>query len=375
MVAATMALLVGAAVYAAGRMKARLFQTEVRLASIDRVSPGQEMVTVTSTGYVVPQRISKVGARVTGRIARVLVREGDEVEAGSTVAVLDGVEQESLVASAQSRALAASGRVVAARAGLADLRQQATRARALVEGGAAARATLEDLEAKERALAEEVNASDMGARAAQADVAPLQAGLRDRTILAPIKGTVMTKPVELGEIVGPQTEILEIADFSSLMVETDVPEARLSLVKTGGPCEIVLDAYPSKRFRGETVEIGRRVDRAKATVKVKVKFLDDAKEVLPDMSARTSFLSAPLSPEAINAKLKTIVPAAAVVERSGRKLVWAAERNVVHPVPVQLGGPAAGGFELLGGPPAGTRVVVDPPPDLTDGQAIKTREN
>ena len=98
----------------------------------------------------------------------------------------------------------------------------------------------------------------------------------------------------VGETVGPQltgvANVAEIADFSSIVVETDVPEARLGLVAVGAPAEIVLDAYPTRRYRGTTVDIGKRVNRAKATVVVKVRFKDTLDGVLPDMSARVSFL-------------------------------------------------------------------------------------
>src|SRR5438874_7436334 len=50
----------------------------------------------------------------------------------------------------------------------------------------------------------------------------------DRTrIAAPIDGVVIGKPVEVGELVGPATgPVLQLADFASIVVETDVPEAR-----------------------------------------------------------------------------------------------------------------------------------------------------
>ena len=110
------------------------------------------------------------------------------------------------------------------------------------------------------------------------------------------------------------------------MVETDIPEgapARWS--KVGSPCEIVLDAFPGKRYRGEAVEISPRVNRAKATVGVKVKFVDDADGVLPDMSARVSFLTQALDADALAAKPKTVVPASALAERGGAKVVFVLE--------------------------------------------------
>ena len=75
-------------------------------------------------------------------------------------------------------------------------------------------------------------------------------------------------------------------------------------MKIGGPCEIVLDAYPTKRFRGKAHEITPRVNRTKATVTVKVAFVDDREGVMPDMAARVSFLSEELDKAELKAPPK-----------------------------------------------------------------------
>jgi RND family efflux transporter MFP subunit len=192
-------------------------------------------------------------------------------------------------------------------------------------------------------------------------------------IVAPIAGTVVVKPLMVGELVSPTAPvaIVQLADFASLVVETDVPEGRLGMIKVGSPAEIVLDAFPGKRFRGQTVEIASRVDRAKATIGVKVKFVDDASGVLPEMAARVSFLQKELDAGAMKEPPKLIVPGSAVVERTGAKVVYVIDQGKVRIVPVELGPPFGDGFELKSGPPAGTRVVQKPAPDLADGQNIK----
>ena len=134
-----------------------------------------------------------------------------------------------------------------------------------------------------------------------------------------------------------------------------------------------LDAYPGKRYRGSTVEIGKRVDRAKATLKVKVKFTDAMEGVLPDMSARTSFLSQDFRSAPSSEAPKRVVPAAAVADRDGSKVVFVADGDSVRVAPVKVGPPFGSGLELLDGPPPGTRVVADPPVKLADGQRIKEK--
>jgi hypothetical protein len=65
------------------------------------------------------------------------------------------------------------------------------------------------------------------------------------------------------------------------------------------------------------------------------------------------------------------VPASALAERNGAKVVFVADNDLVRMTPVSLGPPFAGGFELQSGPPPGTRVVSHPADNLADGQRIK----
>ena len=362
---------VGAIGYRA--LEAKVFKMDVAVTEIARVSPAQAFITVTSTGYVVPQIVSKVGAKASGRIGQVLVKEGDTVQAGQKLAELEATDQRTTIAAASSRAAAAAERVEAARASLAEVEQQVERDRGLVKSGSIGRAALEDLEARMRSLEQNVKTAEAEARASQAEIAPLRVSLQDRTVISPIDGTVISKPIAVGEMVGPQVTIAEIADFRTLLVETDVPEARLYQVSSGTACEIVLDAYPARRYRGKVTEIGKRVDRAKATVKVKVEFVDAKEGVLPDMSARVSFLEQELSAQAVLEKPKTVVPASAVHQRDGRAFVFAVDNGAVRLVPIKLGPAFGSGFEMLDGPSPGTRVVAQPPKELTDGQRVREK--
>jgi HlyD family secretion protein len=211
----------------------------------------------------------------------------------------------------------------------------------------------------------------MAASSADSESAKVQ--LTHLKILAPIDGTVMTKPAAIGDVTNPGIPLLELADFTSLLVEVDVSEGRLAVVKSGGPCEIVLDAIPSERFQGEVVEVGPRLNRSKATATVKVRFKAPPTELRPEMSARVSFLQKPLDEAQLKETAKNVVPAAAVVERAGSKVVYVLEAGKVKLVPVTVGEALGSGFVLKDGPAPGTRVVKDPPKDLADGQSVKEK--
>jgi len=95
-------------------LEARLFKTEVQTTEVLSISPAQAATLLTSTGYVVPQRHTKVAAKLEGRLARVLVHQGDVVTVGQTLAELDALDVRSAIASARARVLSASARAASA---------------------------------------------------------------------------------------------------------------------------------------------------------------------------------------------------------------------------------------------------------------------
>ncbi len=353
--------------------EARFFKTEVTFTEVGVLSPAQGAVEVTSTGYVVPQVVAKVGSKIMGRISKVGVREGGSVKAGDVLFELDPSDQRSAVAASNARVLSAGAKVEAARAQLHEVEIQLTRQKELVRVGAVPQATADDLSARTSTLKEQLKAQEADAVAARADVSSLAVGLAHTTVKAPIGGTAVTKPVELGDVVSPTSTLVELVDFSTLLVETDVPEGRLGKIRADGPCEIVLDAMEGQRFRGTVVGVGPRLNRSKATAQVKVRFDAPPKELRPEMAARVSFLSRALDDAQLKATSKIVVSASAVVDRDGRKIVWALEGDKVRAVPVILGEASGSDVVLTSGPPPGTKLVQNPGPALQDGQAVKEK--
>jgi RND family efflux transporter MFP subunit len=354
-------------------VEAKLFKTEVAVTEIGLVSPAQAQVQLTSTGYVVPQVQVDVSSKLTGRVERSNEREGSVVKQGDVLFTLEASDQRTQIASSQARVAAARAREAMSRAQLAETALQLTREQKLAATGAVGTATADDLALRSKSLEQQVHATEADVAASESEVTALGVNLANTTIRSPISGTVMTKPLQPGDVVNPGTPMARIADFDSIVVETDVPEAKLHLVKAGGPCEIVLDAYPDKRWRGEVVETSPELNRAKATATVKVRILDRDASVLPEMAARVSFLDAPLDPAKLSERPKRVVPGSAVTERAGTKVVFTLDSGVARMTPVKLGAPFADGFELVDGPSPGTKIVSDPGADLGDGQAIKER--
>jgi len=357
------------------RVRAEVYKTEVSLTDVTMLSPVQSSIQVSATGYIVPQITSKVGPHDTGRIARMFVKEGDTVKAGQVLAELETRDQRSAVAASESKVAVAQANVETAKATLAETNVKIARETPIVEHGAESKSVLDDLVAQQASLAQQVKAAQATVVSAEADRSTLGVNLYQRTIVAPIDGVVVSKPAMPGYMATPAdtNPIVELVDFKSLLAEVDVPEGRMSLIKIGGPVELVLDAYPDHHYRGEVVEFGKRVDRSKATIIVKVKFTDDMDGVLPEMSVRASFLNAPITDDALKAPPKKVIAADAVVDRGGRKVVMVVDNGVVHATPVSVGASIGSSVELLDGPPSGAHAVSAPAAEIVDGSKVKEK--
>src|SRR5690606_34210911 len=144
---------------------------------------------------------------------------------------------------------------------------------------------------------EKAKAAISGQRAAvavaQANLRAAEVEVEHTLIRAPFDGVVLTKNANVGDVITPfssalgsQAAVVTMADMSTLEVEADVAESSVGKVRLDQPCEIQLDALPDTRFRGVVARMVPTVDRAKATVTVKVRFVDKDPRVLPEMSAK-----------------------------------------------------------------------------------------
>ncbi|HEX2569159.1 MAG TPA: efflux RND transporter periplasmic adaptor subunit [Polyangia bacterium] len=378
-------LLVGAAVagYVFGLpyVEAKVFKTPVAFSEISLVSPAEASTELTATGYVMPLVVTHVGVKVQGRVAKVFVKEGELVKAGQVLFQLEDLDQRTALGTSEARVQAARARAELARANAEEFRTQLERAKKLADRGAGTTSAAEDLTLRVRALGESARVAEAEARVAATEREQTEVALRNTIIRAPISGKVLNKPPEVGELVGPISGAVagvsvDVADFTSLVMEVDVPEGRLHLVRVGAPCEIALDAFPDRRLRGAVKEVTPRVNRSKATVTVRVSFVDPPEGVLPDMAGRVGFLSKALDEKAVREKPKLVLPGNAVTERAGQKVVFTVDASAddqVRMVPVKLGAPFGSGFELVEGPPAGTKVVRDPPETLREGNPVKEK--
>ncbi|MEW6067120.1 MAG: efflux RND transporter periplasmic adaptor subunit [Nitrospirota bacterium] len=275
-----------------------------------------------------------IGFKITGRITGLFVAEGQKVNKGDKLAMLDNVELESHLT--QNRAylsetiarleeLKAGSRpqeieqaranVSYAEAELNKAKKDYERAKVLYNNGAISAQQMDlaqktyDVAVSQRQKAletlslvqegtrkEVINAAENRVKQAKASVRVFEERLKDSVICAPVSGVILRKNIELGETVAAGIPVYTIGDLENPWVKVYVKEDSLGLVKIGQKAEITVDSYPNKKYEGIVTHISSEAEftpknvqtqeeRVKLVfgVKVSVKNLND--ELKPGMPA------------------------------------------------------------------------------------------
>ncbi|HSV19907.1 MAG TPA: efflux RND transporter periplasmic adaptor subunit [Casimicrobiaceae bacterium] len=366
------ALIVAGAVFVALQPKTVSVQTT----PVVTTYPSQQFVVLNATGYVVAQRKAAISSKATGRLEWLGVAEGSRVKAGDVIARIDNRD---VVAQAQS----AEANVGAARAALEQARVEKRNAdvelarnQDLVARHFISQSALDTARARADRAAAGVGNAEAMLRAATANARNAEVAVDYTAIRAPFDGVILSKSANVGDLVTPFSSatdskgaVVSMADMSTLEVEADVSESSLSKVSVGQPAEIVLDALPDIRFRGHISRMVPTVDRAKATVMTKVRFDAIDPRVLPEMSAKVSFLTQEVTPE--QQKPLIAVSPDALAQRDGRTVLFIVRDDKAASVPVTQGARIGDLTAVSGNVKSGDKAVLRPPADLVDGVAVK----
>ena len=365
------AVLALAGLWAATRFTAPV---QVEAATVASTYPTLGFTVLNAAGYVVPERKAALSSKATGRLEWLGVLEGSRVKANEVVARLESKDVRAALEQAAAQVALADANLQQAAAELRDADANYKRSRELLAkkylSDAQHEANLARLD-KARAAVESQKAALASARANRQAAA---VAVEQTLIRAPFDAIVLTKNADVGDNITPFSSaagakgaVITVADMDTLEVEADVAESSIGKIRLQQPCEVQLDALPETRLAGAVSRIVPTVDRSKATVLVKVRFVDKDPRVLPDMSAKVAFLER--APAADEKQPVPAVQARAVVERDGRKQVFAIRDGRAQRLEVSTGRKLGELLEVRG-VAAGERVVLDPGEAIRGGVAV-----
>ena len=300
------------------------------------VGVGSISTYITATANLVPEDEVTVLAEAEGRVTRLLVEEGDRVEAGQLLATLLRDEMESLV-------------------NKADL--AADNARLAYER--ASRMSADNLISQE-----DFDKTTMDHRIAEQELAEAEWRLEKTEIRAPFDGRVTLRNCTLGQNVRPGDELFVVTDFDPLIARIYLPEKEVLALDEGREVRITLKADDSVRFHGRIRQISPVVDTATGTVKVTVQAIEPPAVVRPG-----GFVAVDITRETHEDAL--LLPKEAVLRELKKAHVFIARDDVAEKRAVTLGLEEDDRIEILTGLDPGESIVIAGQGGLEDGSSIK----
>ena len=361
-VAAVVLLAMAALAWTAGRTQTATRPTqqaasrpmELIPAELHTIKPRGLVDTVRFTGTTQPIDQTIVKARVPGRLAEVLVREGDKVSKGQLLARFETIE---LQAKANERQSA----VDAARADL----KWATRDRA-DKDALSARNIVSQSAADQARSAHENKLSMVAVAEAQLEVA--RKNLADAEVRAPFDGVIGERIANQGESLPIDGKILTLLDTSHVEIAAQMPAADVVRMQVGQLATVTLEGFGERQFEGRVMRISPTTQVGSRSIPVYVEILDRDENLRGGLFGMGT----------INVKEKAhalAVPIAAVRKDNDGEFVLAVENGVLVRKPVGVVRTwSRGELAEVKGLDAGMVVVAAPLPGLAAGQAVKLVE-
>jgi len=263
-----------------------------------KITEKNNNIVLDASGHVVARRIATVSSRVTGKLNRLNIEEGQRVSKSEILAELDDKQ----AAISYQLALAELSARQASFDEFTLLFKQQTlrfkRNKSLANRQLISEQLLEDSEFRNAQLAIQIRNKQAMVDSAEQRVELAQYQLNQHKIRAPFDGVVISKNAQVGELISAgssgggfiRTGVGTIVDMSSLEIEVEVGESYINRVYPGQKVIAKLDAYPQWIINSEVVAVIPTADRQKASIKVRVKLLEVDSRVLPDMGVKVSFI-------------------------------------------------------------------------------------
>ncbi len=278
---------------------------------------------IAATGQIEAVQSVELRPEVEGRIVEILVREGQDVGAGTGLFKVDDAELKAQVARAEA------DRDVAQR--------NLERTKQLIAQNASSQADLER--------------ADAGYRSAQASYDLLKTRL-DRTVVrAPFGGVVGRRLVSIGTYVNSQTPLITLQSVNPQYASFDVPERYAERLRRGQLVSFQVAALPGKNFSGEVVFVDPVVSLPGRTILIKARVPNSEHQLQAGMFIEAR-LATNIRPNAV------VVPEDALLPMQGATFVWVVKDAKAAQRQVTVGVRTAGWAEVQSGVEAGDQVVV-----------------
>ncbi len=329
------------------------------------VQPAEMVYEVMGTGTLEARIKSTISPKISGRIEKLLVDQGDRVEGGQLLVRLDDADLRQQVAIAQAN-------VSAAQAALDRLQADEVQAVAVLQQARQNYARVEKLMVQKVATADEHDKATEALRVAEAGQARARAALEegrrqllaaektlayrrallaDGEVRAPFGGLVVRRFRDPGDVVVPGSPILTVISLEEIWVSAWVDESEMARLRVGQPARVVFRSEPEQSYAGEVARLGRETDRETREYVVDVRVLR-----LPDHWTVGQRAEVYIQTQRKTAAL--VLPGEFIVWRDGQAGVYLQSGGWAAWQPVVLGLQSGEKVEVVSGLSAGDTVLL-----------------
>jgi RND family efflux transporter MFP subunit len=326
-------------------------QTQPLLVKVQRPEKGTLEKYFNYKGTVSAWKTANIVPDASGRVGRILKKQGDRVAQGELLATLDMTSLELQQKQAQAA-------MVVAQTAYQNARINAERMKKLLENKAISQVQYENTQ-----LA--LDAADTQAKSAKANLDLVDYIAKNAYMKAPFAGIIAARNMEEGDMINPMMgmgqSILTLMDLSRVKIAVDAPADEIEKIRIGQKCLVRIASRPGEVFHGEVYSKNLAADPLSKTFKVEV-VIDN-----PDMKIKAGVF-ADISIEYIRKENVYLLPLTALL--AGDKDVMVNDNGVARRRTLTVGERNGSRFEVLAGVNPADQVLVEGNYDLKEGTAI-----
>jgi membrane fusion protein (multidrug efflux system) len=310
-------------------------------------------IAITAPGSFVAYEEATISTETPGTVAEIRVREGDRVQQGATLLVLDPTKARLAVKQAEAA-------LAQAQANFEKARSELERKQLLLSDRTISQGTFDTFKAQHDAAVAAVDG-------AQSSLALARQSLEDMTITAPFAGVIQAKETSVGEYVRPGDRLLEVIQIDPLKLRFEVPEKHAARLAVGQAVTTAVSALPGETFEGDIMTVFPTLDVHSRTIRVEAKVPNRDHRLKPGFYAS---VQVPLA----RVPGSLVIPRSALVRREGIEQVLVVRDDHAQAVTVVVGAETADQISVVSGLSPSDRLIVTGAEGLQSGDPVRVAQ-
>jgi RND family efflux transporter MFP subunit len=319
-----------------------------------------------AVGTIRAAETSQLASQTTGNIVEIRVHEGDRVQRGQVLAILDDTQLQAAVDRSAAAESAAQQEVAASDSELVLAQSTLARYQTLYDKKSVSPQEFDEIRARYQAAFAHRDMARAGQAQAKAALAQARTSFSHTRILAPFDGLITEKKADPGMLASPGLPLFTIEGLGHYRLEATVNESDLRYVRIGEQVPVAVDALENAQQRGRVVQIVPAADSASRSFLVKI-------EVPANAGLRSGLFGRAQFSRGQRSSL--LIPQTAVVERGQLQGVYVLDQNRIASLRyLSLGKSAGPSVEVLAGLQEGERLVAKPGDLDLNGKRIEAQQ-